>query len=416
MLMTERWDFAPACAAEFPNDNPALHFGATWACLGVTGPLRPIVRARPRPTAHEVVPEVGAQRQEEAGAAEPPAAVLAPEVAMDGHAGTAALESNVEESPANDVNVPASEGTAIEELTREPVSECAAPSAEASGKEDSDRSPIGELANEPAPEGAAPGEHLSIEACDAVGPTSESTRVATESASDCAMRSEDPRIEASGAVPMASAGDAVSGEASEVIAPASESPQLLMGPASEPGASMASTPIERSDAAASAPEPTQAATTELVLDPEACVPVLVSASAEEAVRFPDPPDSYDAFVQALTAVAMATGASRAAALVATVLDGSADLRGFPEEIRASLVRAGVVEASGSRVSEAFVATADAWRRVLRNESSDFSACGTATLDVWGADLLRSLGTDGGIDVRKELRRRGVAAFGMRVAA
>jgi len=56
--------------------------------------------------------------------------------------------------------------------------------------------------------------------------------------------------------------------------------------------------------------------------------------------------------------------------------------------------------------------------VLCGESNDFSACGTSTLDGWAGDLLKSFGVgrDGRIDVKRELRRRGVAAFGMILAA
>ncbi len=38
--------FEPAFAAEFPNDNPALHAGVSWVCLRVSGPPRPVARPR----------------------------------------------------------------------------------------------------------------------------------------------------------------------------------------------------------------------------------------------------------------------------------------------------------------------------------------------------------------------------------
>jgi len=89
-------------------------------------------------------------------------------------------------------------------------------------------------------------------------------------------------------------------------------------------------------------------------------------------------------------------------------------------VRASLVASGVASEhdGGLSASAAFNTTATAWRRVLRNESNDFSACGTSTLDAWAADLLKAFGVgkDGRVDVRRELRRRGVAAFGMILAA
>jgi hypothetical protein len=38
-------DFVPALAAEFPNDNPSLHRGATWTLLELGGRVRAVVRA-----------------------------------------------------------------------------------------------------------------------------------------------------------------------------------------------------------------------------------------------------------------------------------------------------------------------------------------------------------------------------------
>jgi len=37
--------FSPAGAAEFPNDNPALHRGARWVCLAARGPARALWQA-----------------------------------------------------------------------------------------------------------------------------------------------------------------------------------------------------------------------------------------------------------------------------------------------------------------------------------------------------------------------------------
>lgn len=329
--MTERWDFAPACAAEFPNDNPALHAGASWACLGVTGPLRPIVRARPRPLVHDVAP--AAARHAEAVAAEPPAAELrAPEdpraAIAPGEPSTGCGESSPEDVPANDV--------------------------------------AGVSADTSPPTVSQP---VCGDGHDAFPPSEEPTMEpvsTTEPVSDRVVPDED--FEGS---------DSAGIEAESVAEPESA---------------------------------------ELKEKPVSMTPVLTTVAASDAVPAEDPRDPYEAFVHALTAVAMANGASRGAAIMTTLLDGSIDLRVIPEETLSSLARAGVLDSTGSRISEAFGCTANAWREVLRNQSSDFSACGSATLDVFGADLLRSLGVDGGIDVRKELRRRGVAAFGMRVAA
>ncbi len=60
----------------------------------------------------------------------------------------------------------------------------------------------------------------------------------------------------------------------------------------------------------------------------------------------------------------------------------------------------------------------AWMAVLRGESDDFSGCGATALDEWSALVLaRAIGETGRADaLRRELRRRGVAAFGIVVEA
>jgi hypothetical protein len=65
-------------------------------------------------------------------------------------------------------------------------------------------------------------------------------------------------------------------------------------------------------------------------------------------------------------------------------------------------------------SAAFVRTVLAWQGILRAEGEDFAACGPAALDEWAADLVaRLLGTPAAASgLRRELRRRGVAAFGL----
>jgi hypothetical protein len=56
----------------------------------------------------------------------------------------------------------------------------------------------------------------------------------------------------------------------------------------------------------------------------------------------------------------------------------------------------------------------AWQGILRGESEDFAACGAAMLDEWSAALIAGvLGQNARADgLKRELRRRGVAAFGL----
>jgi hypothetical protein len=97
-----------------------------------------------------------------------------------------------------------------------------------------------------------------------------------------------------------------------------------------------------------------------------------------------------------------------------------EFEGFSDGVRSALLDGGLAaDANGTlSPSAAFATTANAWRMVLRGESNDFSACGTSTLDGWAGDILKSFGVgrDGKVDVKRELRRRGVAAFGMILAA
>ena len=56
----------------------------------------------------------------------------------------------------------------------------------------------------------------------------------------------------------------------------------------------------------------------------------------------------------------------------------------------------------------------AWQGILRGESEDFAACGVSMLDDWSALLLATLlGSPGRSDtLKRDLRRHGVAAFGL----
>jgi hypothetical protein len=134
------------------------------------------------------------------------------------------------------------------------------------------------------------------------------------------------------------------------------------------------------------------------------------ASLEEPRRESDP---CDHFVQALVGAAQALGATRAAALV-PVLVHEGRLDGLTEETCATLCARGFLEKDGA-LSPSFSATLGAWLDVVRGKTADLGACGSATLDTWAAELLCALAgaprARAG-DFRRELRRRGVAAFGL----
>lgn len=132
-------------------------------------------------------------------------------------------------------------------------------------------------------------------------------------------------------------------------------------------------------------------------------------------------DPFAAYVAALVDVARAAGHARAASALPQLLEGDElDAAALAEDTRARLVAGGVLRAAeGSvRLGDAFASTASAWRSVLRGATQDLSICGDSTLDGWSVDLLKAFGIGQGTttDVRRELRRRGVAAFGMLLAA
>jgi hypothetical protein len=73
-------------------------------------------------------------------------------------------------------------------------------------------------------------------------------------------------------------------------------------------------------------------------------------------------------------------------------------------------------AAADRLTEALASdpTARAWRAIIVGESDDFAACGARTLDEWAAELVANALTAPAKTeiVRRELRARGVAAFGL----
>jgi hypothetical protein len=100
-------------------------------------------------------------------------------------------------------------------------------------------------------------------------------------------------------------------------------------------------------------------------------------------------DAYAVFVAALTDVALGFGADPLGVdrLRAMLGDGRAD---------------GLSADRGAR----------AWQSIIRGQAEDFSECGTQTLDEWAAEVIAGVVGGGRTDaIRRELRKRGVAAFG-----
>jgi hypothetical protein len=118
---------------------------------------------------------------------------------------------------------------------------------------------------------------------------------------------------------------------------------------------------------------------------------------EEHQEPPAPDDPYLTLVRVLEDVATGAGADEAA---------MATLRTLVGHLR--------IEAGASPDHQRVREQALAWQGILRGESEDFSPCGPAMLDEWSAALVAlALGQPARAEMlKRELRRRGVAAFGL----
>ncbi len=164
------------------------------------------------------------------------------------------------------------------------------------------------------------------------------------------------------------------------------------------------------------------AVTPYLLVPEGAVPPpgIALPAAPRAVspsprpEVPREADPCDHFVQALVGAAQALGATRAAAALPALIHEKR-FEGLIEETSTTLAARGYLEKDGTTMTPSFSATLAAWLDVVRGKTTDLSACGAATLDTWAADLVCALAgapRSRASDYRRELRRRGVAAFGL----
>jgi hypothetical protein len=145
---------------------------------------------------------------------------------------------------------------------------------------------------------------------------------------------------------------------------------------------------------------------------------LVAEIAREPVAATIAPPSEDPWMillATLADVAIGAGAPHVAAVLpGLLLEGT--LEAMPDDATQALAAANILR--GTEVSAAFVTRTRAWRGILLGLSDDFGPCGNATLDEWAADLLaRLLGAPSrAIALKRKLRSRGVAAFGLVEAA
>jgi hypothetical protein len=132
-------------------------------------------------------------------------------------------------------------------------------------------------------------------------------------------------------------------------------------------------------------------------------------------------DAFATFIATLVDVAVEAGCEKAAAILPALLDEGRVVPGvLSSSVIEALLTSGLLvsTAAGLVGGEGFRRTAAAWRAVLRGDSEDFSACGTRMLDEWAADLVAGLVAAPAKTerLRRELRTRGVAAFGLVLAA
>lgn len=130
------------------------------------------------------------------------------------------------------------------------------------------------------------------------------------------------------------------------------------------------------------------------------------------------PDAFATLVGIMANVMLARGASADAASFLRALVGLERMedRSPGDMVSAALISAklAVATARGLARTQEFAAQVLAWRAILSGESDDFSACGSMALDEWAAAVVASTLGDGtqASGVRRELRRHGVAAFGL----
>lgn len=127
---------------------------------------------------------------------------------------------------------------------------------------------------------------------------------------------------------------------------------------------------------------------------------------------------FAGFVEVLARLLLERGATRSAGVLPRMFhEGRVPPGCLDAPVLTSLQASGILGADGALTDE-FLALVSAWRGVL-DGTQDLPACGNTLLDAWAAGVLGAFlnvpreRTD---DLRRELRKRGVAAFGLLSAA
>jgi hypothetical protein len=138
-----------------------------------------------------------------------------------------------------------------------------------------------------------------------------------------------------------------------------------------------------------------------IVDELAFDEVIDESPEPELVSEPAADDPFAALVGVLETVARAAGAGEPAIASLRIVLGRERVAGETcDELRVLREQAA------------------AWQAILRGESEDFAACGVTSLDEWSSiAVARCMGEMARADgLRREIRRRGVAAFGLVIEA
>ncbi len=128
-------------------------------------------------------------------------------------------------------------------------------------------------------------------------------------------------------------------------------------------------------------------------------------------------ERVETFVRAVAEVARAHGPAETAAHVESLFKfGTPAPLDLSPSARAALLDGNILEATegGDHATAWFTRTSSAWQSMLRGEGGNFAECGESTLDGFTADLVARLVAKPSMasTIRRDLRRRGIAAFGM----
>lgn len=179
-------------------------------------------------------------------------------------------------------------------------------------------------------------------------------------------------------------------------------------------AATASSPIELNAKAESVASAAKSPPVPLRMSASAAEPGLAKAQPLAPAR--EPSVAFENLLRTLADVALARGATRAAAVVADLLrTGSIQADLLSRDAIDAGISAGILAERGGRIalSEATYAVARAWRVALEDDG-DLANIGHTTLDGFCSELLAVIAADTASTdaIRRELRSRGVAAFGL----